>query len=153
MISRSVGARYLAVLLANPDTDISAVDLASGEMGTSRPRGQQLLDEHAKTAYRARVSALQVAIEQADRTGDAHASETAQHELDLLLDELAKASGLGLRSRVFTDDAERARVAVYKAIRRTLEAIKAEDAAIGGLLESRLSTGLHCRYSPSNAAM
>jgi hypothetical protein len=58
------------------------------------------------------------------------------------------ATGRGDRTRRFTDDAERARTAVRKAIKRALHEIDAADPAIGSLLHTTITTGSTCTYTP-----
>ena len=48
--------------------------------------------------------------------------------------------------RSFVDDAERARVSVHKAIKRTLAAITAADPVLGRRLEAGVVTGIRCVY-------
>ena len=69
-------------------------------------------------------------------------------ESDWLVAELAAATGLGGRQRRFADDAERARIAVGKAIRRALRRIEAADQALGADLRACVVTGLRCCYRP-----
>jgi hypothetical protein len=62
----------------------------------------------------------------------------ARAERDWLVAALSGASAIGNRTRRFTDDPERARVAVGKAIRRAIARIAEEDAVIGEALRSRV---------------
>jgi len=65
-----------------------------------------------------------------------------------LAGELQAQTGLGGRARVFADDAERARIAVGKAIRRAVDRVGAADPAIGAELRRGIRTGSACRYQP-----
>jgi hypothetical protein len=65
------------------------------------------------------------------------------------MERLAGAVGLGQRPRSFPNDAERARVAVGKAIRRALARIAAADEVIGEHLRQTIRTGTRCSYWPS----
>jgi hypothetical protein len=111
----------------------------------------ELIDAAARRAYQTRVTELEERLAQADRHGDPDASEAARTELDWLLAELARATGLGGRDRGFTHDAERARTAVQKAIRRALGRISSADPTIGALLADTVITGHHCVYRPARA--
>ena len=62
--------------------------------------------------------------------------------------QLANAAGLSGRTRFFSDEGERARVAVGKAIRRALARISEADADIGDHLRQRVHTGNRCSYWP-----
>jgi hypothetical protein len=57
----------------------------------------------------------------------------------------------GGRSRVFTDDAERARVSVRKAIGRALAGIADVDGDLAGPIDERLVTGHHCTFHAETA--
>jgi hypothetical protein len=71
-----------------------------------------------------------------------------REERDWLVGELAAATGVAGRSRLFTGNEERARIAVGKAIRRALNRISAADPVIGEVLQARVQTGLRCCYRP-----
>jgi hypothetical protein len=66
--------------------------------------------------------------------------------LDWIVAELCSASGLAGGVRAFTDGAERARVAVCKAIRRALDCLEAADPVIGRDLRLHVRTGSRCGY-------
>jgi hypothetical protein len=69
-------------------------------------------------------------------------------EREALLRELAGATGLGGRARTMGGTAERARVAVRKAIAAALDRIDADDQATARLLRRTVRTGSACRYEP-----
>ena len=69
-------------------------------------------------------------------------------EREALLREVAGATGLGGRARTAGSTAERARVAVRKAIAAALERIDSEDPATARLLRAVVHTGSVCRYEP-----
>ena len=72
----------------------------------------------------------------------------ARAEREWLSAQLASAAGLSGRIRSFPDDAERARVAVGKAIRRALVRIEEGDAVVGEHLRQAVHTGARCSYWP-----
>jgi len=72
--------------------------------------------------------------------------ERIQAEREALLRELAGATGLGGRARSMGGTAERARVAVRKAIAAALDRIDAGDPATARLLRRTMHTGGVCRY-------
>jgi tetratricopeptide (TPR) repeat protein len=148
-VDDSLGMQYLAQLLNHPGTEIAALELANRHPGGGPPEGtHELLDAEARRAYRTRAAELEERLERADIHGDAQASEAARTELDWLLAELGRASGLGGRDRGFTHDAERARTAVQKAIRRALARISSADPTVGAVLTDTVTTGHHCVYRP-----
>jgi len=154
VVPHSVGMDYLTTLLARPDVEIGAVDLASGHALTCRGRtAGAVLDARAAAGYRRRIDELREEIDDADRCADLDRAAHARLELDAVLDELRAASGLGGRIRSFTDDAERARVSVHKALKRALAMIAEVDGALGEHLTARIVTGTRCVYRTAPAAV
>ena len=146
-VPHGVGMQYLDHLLRHPDVDIAAVDLAGA---ASAPSGRDpVLDPRAKAAYRRRVEELQADLDDAERCSDLERVTRTRLELDRYLEELARATGLGGRSRSFADAAERARVSVHKAIKRALAAITEAHPDLGRELASRVVTGTRCVYRAS----
>ena len=70
----------------------------------------------------------------------------ARAELDRFVEELARVTGFAGRTRTFTDEAERARVSVHKAVRRSLTMITDAEPVIGQVLGACVLTGLRCVY-------
>jgi hypothetical protein len=68
--------------------------------------------------------------------------------MDFLTRELARAVGFGGRDRKTASNAERARVAVTKAVRATLKRIGEMDSNLGDELEATIRTGTFCSYEP-----
>ena len=146
----SLGMQYLAELLTHPGTEITAVELTRGHADGGAPESTHpVLDGEARQAYRNRVIELEERLEIADLQGDPAGSQAARTELDWLVAELGRATGLGGRVRGFPHDAERARTSVQKAIRRALARISAADAAFGALLADAVTTGSRCVYRPT----
>jgi len=154
LVDHSVGMLHLAVLTANPGTEIAAIELVAGVDGlASAARGarlsaQPMLDRNAVQGYRQRLAQLDDAIDQAEARGDRSAVARARSERNWLISELAAGTGLGGRARAFADDGERARLAVGKAIRRALAHIEGADAVIGAHLRAGVHTGVRCWYRP-----
>ncbi|MFG1997563.1 hypothetical protein ACGFNU_00255 [Spirillospora sp. NPDC048911] len=145
-----VGMRHLAVLLANPGTDIAAIDLAAGaETPLPGDSAQPILDDQAKRQYRQRLDQLQADIDEYELAGDTVRATAATTERDWLVAELAATAGLAGRTRRFADGAERARIAVGKAIRRALDRVAAADPDLGAELRAAVQTGRHCCYRPA----
>lgn len=142
---------HLAVLIANPRQDIAAADLVAGlsGLGTATVESgaaQPVLDREAISVCRNRLKQLDAEIGRA--AADSNETASARAEREWLIAELATASGLGGRTRSFPDGAERARVAVGKAIRRALARISDADAVIGEHLRKSVHTGVRCSYWP-----
>ena len=142
-VGHSVGMTHLAVLIANPDIEIPAVDLLAGVRGVSARTGadQPLLDPQSLQRYRGRLAELDAA----DDSGHAGSVER-EAERRWLLAELGSALGLSGRPRAFTDNAERARLAVTKAVRRALDRVEERDSVIGAYLRGRVRTGARCCF-------
>ena len=74
-----------------------------------------LLDATAKAAYRARLTELRAELEEAEGRNDPARAATARQEREFLVQELARAVGLGGRDRRAAAHAERARPGVCQA--------------------------------------
>ena len=111
------GLHYLAYLLRNPGREFHVLDLAAAGQGVpaggpriSPARDDDLrparlsdtgpvLDEQAKTAYRARLRELEEELAEATSWADPVRAARARQEMQFLADELAAAVGLGGRDR------------------------------------------------------
>ena len=105
-----------------------------------------MLDARAKAPTAAGSRSSRAEVDDADACADLERAARARHELDRLVEELARATGLAGTIRSFADDAERARVSVRKAIKRALAMIAAADPALGRPARGRLVTGTRCVY-------
>jgi hypothetical protein len=154
VVENSVGLQHLATLIANPGVDIPAVQLAAGD-GSAHEDGtsQRVLDDTAVRQFRSRLHTLREQIDEAETLGHADRVARLRSESDWLVDELQAQAGLGGRSREFADRAERARIAVGKAIRRALRRISAADPVIGAQLLAAVQTGTTCCYCPAVAGI
>jgi hypothetical protein len=151
VIEDSIGMLHLAVLIGNPRQEIAAADLAAGVAGIAGvpapdAADHHLLDAEAIASYRGRLRRLDA--EPGALAPGSDAGDAARAEREWLVTQLASAAGLGGRPRSFLDDAERARVAVGKAIRRALTRITAADTVIGEHLRQAIRTGARCSYWP-----
>lgn len=153
LVDDSVGMLHLAALTANPETEIAAIDLVTGldpRIPATRT-GQQVLDRTAIQRYRRRLVELRDEIDRLEADGES--SRAARAERDWVLAELGAGTGLGGRPRDFTDEQERARLAVGKAIRRAIGQIERADEPLGAHLRATVHTGLRCWYRPSQATV
>lgn len=142
LVEDLIGMRHLAQLLAHPDVPIPAVSLAHG--GAEAVSEQSILDDQARAAYtdRAREIAHLIPESSPER------AEELRRELDALAAELDATTGLGGRGRAFAGPAERARTSVRKAIKRAVDVIRTADPAVAAVLDSTISTGYQCVYTP-----
>jgi tetratricopeptide (TPR) repeat protein len=160
-IRDSKGVRYLAMLLESPGIEIHCLELAAPVPDArGRPdHGADLsassggdagpaLDREAKTAYRRRLEELREELDEAESFNDPERAARAREEMDFLARELAGAVGLGGRDRKTASSAERARVAVTKAVRATLKRIGEMDSDLAHELVATIRTGTFCIYEP-----
>jgi hypothetical protein len=148
-----VGIRYLARLLGRPGVPVRALELAGGGGPVPpEPQRQAVVDPAAVAAYRDRARRLVDELTEARERGDLARFARLELEADALADQLDRSTDVFGRSREFTGPAERARVAVRKAIKRAMDRIAEADPAIGRELHASVSTGHTCCYLPAAAA-
>jgi hypothetical protein len=147
LVPHTIGMCYLAEMISHPEVEIAAVALSSGYAGPCPSISDQLvLDPRAKAEYRRRIEELQEEVDDADACADLERAARARAELDRYVEELTRSTGLAGRSRSFADDAERARIAVRKAIKRALATITEADPELGREIGSRVVTGARCVF-------
>jgi hypothetical protein len=112
----------------------------SGPLSTPGPSGPQRLRE------------LQAEVDDAAACNDPVRGERAHVEIEALLRELKRATGLGVRDRLTGSDAERASVNVVRSLRRAIAAITQQADGLGAHLEVSVRTGRCCGYLPEPAA-
>ena len=149
------GLAFLQTLLRHPGREFHVLDLSGGGEplveGSGRPASGdagELLDPSARAAYRRRLEDLREELEEAQRWSDLERAARAQQEIDFLTDELARAVGLGGRSRTAGSSAERARVNVSRTIGAVVKKIAAGSPALGQHLTAAVRTGYFCAYEP-----
>jgi hypothetical protein len=139
--------RHVARLLASPNRDIAAADLAGTGIESAR---QEVVDTAAMTSYGHRIIDLRRELDEADADADLERSGRLRIELDQLVEHVESSMGLGTRTRTFVDTSERARTAVQKAIRRAIDRVKVSAPELGGMLSRTIHTGTSCRYEPED---
>ncbi len=148
------GLHYLRLLLERPGVDVEALvlsDAVAGHPGTELKQADAgaVIDDAAARAYRDRLAALDVELDNADARGDQQKAERAAVERDALLEQLRSATGLGGRARQTGTSTERARVAVRKAVAAAIAQIEQQDPRVGRVLRTSIHTGAMCRYEPN----
>ena len=165
------GLHYIAYLLGHPSQEIRALDLVTrigggGEEASDKAGAEDLarsdsvagdlghagemLDAQAKAAYQRRLTELEDELEEARELGNEARAEKAEDEIEALGRELRGAIGLAGRDRRAASSTERARIAVTKAIRLSLNKIAENDASLGKLLSTTIKTGTVCAYVPDD---
>ena len=154
------GIRYLARLVADHGREFHVLDLVAlerdgeGDIGPGGARGAPavegdagaMLDDQARSAYKRRLAEIDADIEEARATGDTGRVAQAESEREFLMRELSRAFGLGGRSRRAGAAAERARVAVTRALRTAIGRISEHHSALGEHLDRAVRTGTYCSY-------
>lgn len=140
------GLLDLARLVETPLREWAALDLMDAVVvsGSAGP----MLDEQARSVYKARIRDLEDDIATASTMGDSVRAGHLQEEFDRLVEELARAYGLGGRARETSDPAERARSAVTHRIRDAIKRVEALDAPLADHLRASIRTGRFCVYEP-----
>lgn len=108
----------------------------------------EMLDPEARRTYRARAQELREELAEAEEWGDVGRAEKLRQELEFLVDELARGTGLGGRARKASSVAERTRLKVTRAIRRVIRRIADVHPAVGQHLDATIKTGTFCSYEP-----
>ncbi|HEY3900454.1 MAG TPA: hypothetical protein VGM54_17735 [Chthoniobacter sp.] len=162
------GLRCLAVLLRSPDREFHVSELlanlpaaqtpswpvtTNGEHGPDLATvglfdGAPILDPQAKAECKRRLGELRQEMEEAERFNDRHRAAKANAEREVILQHLVSAVGLGGRDRKTSSDAERARSAVTKRIKKAIQKIAKAIPPLGHHLTVRIKTGYFCSYKP-----
>jgi hypothetical protein len=107
-----------------------------------------MLDAQARRAYEAKIVELQDELAEAEDFGDAGRAEKLRTDMELLLAELAAATGLGGRARHAGASTDRVRSAVTQRIRATLRRLEELHPPLGRHLRTAVHTGTWCAYRP-----
>jgi hypothetical protein len=161
MVKDSRGMQLLAQLVERPDEEVHVLALASDD-GTAVPESSagELLDETARLAYKRRLAQLDEDLEAAEREshstseqserGVANAARLAKHrrEKEAILAELARAVGLGGRTRQAGSATERARINVQRRLKDAIARIGEAEIGLGRFFEKAVRTGTYCTFRP-----
>jgi hypothetical protein len=163
LLKSTRGLHYLAVLLRDPGREFHVSELLPRAMDLSTPTvrvvangcvtvglydGVPALDAQAKAEYKCRFNDLRQDLNQAERFNDPQRKIEIQNELQAIADHLASAVGLGGRDRKTSSNAERARSAVTKCIKKAVQKIADAIPSLGYHLAARIKTGYFCSYNP-----
>jgi hypothetical protein len=141
------GLHDLRAIIAAGGREVHVLDLAGGDR---RFGADEVLDDQARAAYRARIAVLDEHIEDAEARGDADRSDDLRAERTAIIRELAAATGLSGRSRRLGDSAERARKTVSARVRDVLTKIDQVHPALATHLRTSLRMGTTCTYHPTH---
>jgi len=163
LLKSTRGLHCLAILLRDPGREFHARELLARPMDASTPAaavavhgrvtgglyaGIPVLDAQAKAEYKCRLNELRQDLNEAERFNDPPRRTEVQNEIQVITDRLAFAVGLGGRDRKTSSDAERARSAVTKCIKKAIQKIGDAIPSLGYHLAARIKTGYFCSYNP-----
>ncbi len=164
------GLHYLVYLLQHPGREFHVLDLVAIQRGAqavpTRLRSTRqddlyeggisdagpILDEQAKSSYRARFRDLEEDLNEATAWADSVRAEKVRQEMDILADQLSAAVGLSGRDRKAGSPAERARVNITRAVKAVLSRIREHHPRLAEHLDATIHTGTFCSYSPDPRA-
>jgi hypothetical protein len=144
-----VGMAYLAELVAHPAQPIAALTLAGG--GPPGEPRHEIIDRQARDAYVQRARELADDLADAEADNDLGRTDRLRIELDAVVAQIEEATGLGGRPRAFTNEHERARTSVRKAIKRAIDEIRGADPVVGEIIDAAVVTGSVCMYTPASS--
>jgi hypothetical protein len=151
-LRRLRGLPMLARLVEQPGREIHVLDLAAepddGSAVADRGDAGEVLDGKAREAYRQRIADLREEIDEADRFADVGRADRARRELDMLVQQLSSAAGLGGRARRVGSAAERARITVQRRVREAIRKVAEHEPELGRHLDWAIRTGTFCAYEP-----
>jgi len=136
----------LAVLLSRPGVEAHCTQLMGSPVQVGD--GELVIDERARQEYEGRIRDLQEELADAEAMNDIGRRESLEEELDRLTAHLARALGIGGKTRTVNTPIDRARAAVTWRIRSAIRKIEAIHPALGGHLSHSIRTGTFCCYSP-----
>jgi hypothetical protein len=162
LLKSTRGLHYLAVLLREPGREFHVRELLARPIAVSTPAavsakervtgglyaGVPVLDAQAKAEYETRINDLRQDLNQAELFNDLQRKTEVQNELQAIAHHLASTVGLGGRDRRTSSDAERARSAVTKCIKKAVREIGEAIPSLGYHLAARIKTGYFCSYHP-----
>ena len=150
-----LGMGYLARLLAEPEHDVHVSDLVAGA-DDGRPNAAsgdagELLDARARTDE-ARLRDAREELADAQQRNDLGRVERLVDEIECLTAELSRGFGLGGRPRRAGSANERARIAVTRAIKYSINKLEEHDPELASHLRRSVRTGTFCVYAPPSTA-
>lgn len=146
------GLPMLARLVEHPGRELHVLDLAAEPEDESAVLDAgdagEVLDAKAREAYQRRIGDLRAEIDEAERFADVYRADRARRELDMLIQQLSNAVGLGGRARRVGSMAERARIVVQRRVREAIKKIGEQEPELGKHLDWAIRTGTFCAYEP-----
>jgi hypothetical protein len=151
VLLRNAGREFhVSELLARPlhTSNLAAAAAVHGHFRVGLCAGLPVLDAQAKAECKRRLDELRQDLSEAERFNDSQRKTQVRDEAQAIAGYLACAVGLGGRNRETSSDAERARCAVTKCIKKAIQKIGKEIPHLGYHLAARIKTGYFCSYNP-----
>jgi predicted ATPase len=149
------GLWHLRELVSRPRAPVPALSLIAAPTDDPVPVGDAgpMLDREALRQYRRRLADLDEELDDAEAKHDVARHAKRSTEREALLEELARATGLGGKSRRAGSPTERARLNVTRTIRHAIAHLSTVLPELAAHLDESLATGVSCCYEPrSNVA-
>jgi pimeloyl-ACP methyl ester carboxylesterase len=163
LLKDSKGVQDIAQLLRRGGAEIHVLDLmvprepkesalSAGLEPSSGHTAEPVIDDQARAQFLSRIRELSEELEEAETEGNQERAARARVEIEFIEGELGAAYGLRGRARMMTDPAERARKAITRRIKESIDRIEREHRALGNHLRHSIKTGTFCSYSPESDA-
>lgn len=151
-LPRMVGCEYLHILLSQSGCPMPVAQLvaAQAKVPVELLRGtpSERLDEEAVANYKQVAKDLAAEVADARRRRDATQEAVASNRLSAVAAILERDGAFRGRRRMHSDESERARKAVHRALERVLRVIKEEDKECWQHLSKALRRGWNPCYDP-----
>ena len=150
-IAHSVGMAHICRLLQSEGHEIQAAalrTLSHDEFPIILGSAGEVIDDQTRREYKERISEIDKELAAAEAHHDFERKDTLMKGRDDILSELGGSTGLHGRSREGSNDRERHRQAVSRAIHRALKAIKKEHEPLWQHLNNSLRIGEFLSYQP-----
>jgi predicted ATPase len=144
------GLWHLRELVSRPRAPVLALALiaAPNEEPVPVTDAGPMLDREALRQYRQRLAELDEALDDAEAKHDAARYAKRSAEREALLQELARATGRGGKSRRAGSPTEKARLNVTRTIRHAIAQLGTALPELAAHLDASLATGVSCCYEP-----
>jgi predicted ATPase len=144
------GLWHLRELVSRPRESVPALSLIAAPTEELVPVGDAgpMLDREALRQYRARLAVLDEELDDAEAKHEVERYAKRSAEREALVKELARATGLGGKSRRTGSPAEKARLNVTRTIRHAINYLATTVPELAAHLDESLVTGVSCSYEP-----
>jgi hypothetical protein len=144
------GLWHLRELVSRPREAVLALSLIVAPTEDPVPVGDAgpMLDREALRQYRKRLADLDEELDDAEAKHDPARHAKRSSEREALLQELARATGLGGKPRRAGSPTEKARLNVTRTIRHAITHLSTALPELAAHLDASLATGVSCCYEP-----